>query len=466
MSQEVLSVTELVQYLKRVVETEPLFKNVAIVGEISNFTPARSGHFYFSLKDEHSSIKCVMFKSSASQVLFKPKNGDKVIVTGKMGVYPASGEVQFYVNRMNLDGLGDLFIEFERLKKELFEKGYFDKKHKKVLPEYPMKIGIVTGSGSAALADMTRTLKERWPIATQYNFYSLVQGDQAKGDLVNQIKKADNSNLDLIILARGGGSIEDLWPFNEIEVVLAVFEASTPIVTGVGHESDVTLVDYVSDHRAATPTGAVMDATPHYNDVDQRITNYKNRMYLGVKNNYLNKKQQFNYILEKDFLKKPTSILDVYYMDLDHLQNRLYRNIRYFDDISNGIARFVLSAQKNMELRLMMKHRELMQFDDDFPKYLIGKLREDQRDLSSNQDQLIKGMEELVFLKKRAFSDILKTMKHLSPFEIMSRGYGAVFKEDKSISYAKNLEVDDEFELVFEDGILKSIVIERVLDHE
>ena len=143
-------------------------------------------------------------------------------------------------------------------------------------------------------------------------------------------------------------------------------------------------------------------------------------------------------------------------MDLDHLQNRLYRNIRYFDDISNGIARFVLSSQK-YELKLMMRHRELMQFDDDFPKYLIGKLRENQRDLSSNQDQLVKDMEELVFLKKRAFSDILKTMKHLSPFEIMSRGYGAVFKEDTSISYAKNLEVDDEFELVFEDGILKRV---------
>ena len=188
MSQKVLSVTELVQYLKRVVETEPLFKNVAIVGEISNFI-GKKWTFLFSLKDEHSSIKCVMFKTNASQVLFKPKDGDKVIVTGRMGVYPASGEVQFYVNRMNLDGLGDLFIEFERLKKELFEKGYFDKKNKKLLPEYPMKIGIVTGSGSAALADMTRTLKERWPIATQYNFYSLVQGDQAKEDLVNQIKK-------------------------------------------------------------------------------------------------------------------------------------------------------------------------------------------------------------------------------------------------------------------------------------
>ena len=466
MSQEVLSVTELVQYLKRVVETEPLFKNVAIVGELSNFTPARSGHFYFSLKDEHSSIKCVMFKSNASQVLFKPKDGDKVVITGRMGVYPSSGEVQFYANRMNLDGLGDLFIEFERLKKELFEKGYFDNKYKKPLPDYPMKIGIVTGSGSAALADMTRTLKERWPIATQYNFYSLVQGNQAKEDLVNQIKKADKANLDLIILARGGGSIEDLWPFNEFEVVLAVFEASTPIVTGVGHESDVTLVDYVSDHRAATPTGAVMDATPHYNDVNQRITNYKNRMYLGVKNNYLNKKQHFNYMLEKDFLKKPISILDIYYMDLDHLQNRLYRNIRYFDVISNDISRFVLSSQKSMELRLMMKHRELMQFDSDFPKYLNDKLRENQRDLLRNQDQLIQDMEELVFLKKRDFSDILKTMKHLSPFEIMSRGYGAVFKDELSITSVKNLDVNDEFELVFEDGILKSVVIERVLEDE
>ncbi|HCF82998.1 MAG TPA: exodeoxyribonuclease VII large subunit [Ruminococcaceae bacterium] len=258
-----LTGTALTKYLKYKFDSDENLRKVYIKGEISNYKLHTTGHLYFSIKDENSIIKAIMFSSNAKKLTFEPKEGMKVLVTGTVSVYPATGSYQIYVEALEEDGIGNLYIEFEKLKAKLASEGLFDPKYKKPIPEFPMNIGIVTASTGAAIRDILSTIKRRYPICKTYLFPCLVQGEFASADIVSKIKEANNYDLDVLIVGRGGGSFEDLNCFNDEQVARTIFESKIPIISAVGHEVDLTIADFVADLRAPTPTGAAEMAVPY-----------------------------------------------------------------------------------------------------------------------------------------------------------------------------------------------------------
>lgn len=263
MSQQVLSITQINEYIRTVMDTDRLLSNVAVKGEISNYKVYPSGHHYFTLKDENAALKCVMFRGNATKLRFRPDNGLQVIAIGKISVYPRDGAYQLYCNALIMDGVGDLYAAFEQLKTKLAAKGLFDAAHKKPLPKYPKVIGIITSSAGAAIHDMLRILNKRYPLCKVRLLPVRVQGAEAPAEIAAAIDYANRHTLaDLLIVGRGGGSIEDLWAFNDEQVAYAIYNSSIPIISAVGHEPDVTISDYVADLRAATPSNAAELAVP------------------------------------------------------------------------------------------------------------------------------------------------------------------------------------------------------------
>ena len=291
MQNKYITVGQLTRYIKYKIDNDPNLEEVYLKGEISNFKAHSRGHFYFTLKDESSRINAIMFQSSAKKVPFIPQDGMKVLIKGKVSVYPETGSYQIYVSEMLEDGVGNLYIAFEQLKKKLKEEGLFDKDKKKKIPKIPEKIGVVTAPTGAAIRDITSTIKRRWPLAEVYLFPALVQGEGAKESVAKKIKQADNYGLDILIIGRGGGSIEDLWAFNEEIVARAIFEAKTPIISAVGHEVDFTIADFVADMRAPTPTGAAEMSVPDIKDVLNYLNQVKIRESISIKN-ILDKKEE------------------------------------------------------------------------------------------------------------------------------------------------------------------------------
>lgn len=247
MKDKYITVIQLTKYLKYKIDNDPNLDQVFLKGEISNFKAHSRGHFYFTLKDEESRINAVMFASAASKIKFMPQDGMKVLVTGKVSIYPANGGYQIYVSEMLEDGVGNLYIAYEQLKKKLEDEGLFAAQHKKKIPRIPEKIGVITAPTGAAIRDIISTIKRRWPLSEIILFPALVQGEMAKDDIVRQIKRAEEYNLDTLIVGRGGGSIEDLWAFNEEVVARAIYECSIPVISAVGHEIDFTIADFVAD---------------------------------------------------------------------------------------------------------------------------------------------------------------------------------------------------------------------------
>ena len=272
MEQKVLSITQINEYIRSRLDADPLLGNVAVCGEISNYKLYPSGHHYFTLKDEGGALKCVMFKGNALRLRFRPENGMKVIAMGKISVYPRDGAYQLYVASMVVDGIGDLHAAFEQLKAKLSAQGLFDPAHKKPIPKFPGRIGIVTSSAGAAVHDMLRILRKRYPLSQVYLLPVRVQGAEAPAEIVGAIRYANYYKLaDLLIVGRGGGSIEDLWAFNDEHVAHAIYESQIPIISAVGHEPDVTISDYVADVRAATPSNAAELVVPDQNALRQEM---------------------------------------------------------------------------------------------------------------------------------------------------------------------------------------------------
>ncbi|NLW15081.1 MAG: exodeoxyribonuclease VII large subunit [Erysipelothrix sp.] len=458
---DVLTVSEFVSSIKTVVADAPQFKNVAIVGELSNFTAHSSGHFYFSLKDKNASIRSVMFRSSSSKVLFKPKNGDKVVIIGELGVYEESGSIQFYARQMNLDGLGDLYIKFEQLKKELFEKGLFDASHKKEIPKYPSKIGVITGANSAAYADMSRTLQERWPMAQQVDYFSLVQGESAKDSLVANIEKADADKLDVILLARGGGSIEDLWPFNELEVVISVFNAQTPIISGVGHESDTTLVDFVSDYRAATPTAAAVMATPDQNEILDTIRNTKNKMYQATRRKYLNQKQVLDTIMNTKVFKNPLSLLDKHYMKLDLLNSKLLEKTKMFHETQKYLHGLTINMSMKLNMKIHLYKNEVNKYNEQNKRNLNLIHKSSKDSLMLIDQRIYQAMNMNLDKNKQELIKNMQTINNLSPFNTMQRGYSVASHDMKIVKSIEDVNQDDILTIRVKDGKIHTKVLNK-----
>lgn len=323
MNNKYLTVTEINKYIKLKFDTDPELAIIYLKGEISNFKYHSTGHLYFSVKDENSKILAVMFAGNARKLKFKPTDGDKVLIVGRVGVYEASGNYQVYVEEMIQDGIGSLYLEFEKLKKKLGELGYFDEYHKKPIPKFPKKIGVITASTGAAVRDILTTIDRRYRLAEVIIFSSLVQGIGAKEDIVRNIELANTYDLDVIILGRGGGSIEDLWAFNEEIVAKAIYNSKIPIISAVGHEVDFTISDFVADIRAATPTAAAELAVPNTIDLLNTIDNYKIRISKMVVNKIKNNKEILNKLINSYALKNPMNIYEIKIQKLDNIINRL-----------------------------------------------------------------------------------------------------------------------------------------------
>lgn len=419
MDNKYLAISEINNYIKNVLDSDTYLNKIYLKGEISNFKNHTRGHLYFTLKDEESRISAVMFQSSASKLSFVPEDGMNVLVEGRISAYPAQGSYQIYIDKMEIDGLGLLYIEFEKLKKKLSQEGLFNPEHKKAIPKYPERIGVVTAPTGAAVKDIMSTIKRRFPICEVILFPTLVQGNEAAPNIVSQIKKADEYNLDLIIVGRGGGSIEDLWAFNEEVVARAIYEANTPIISAVGHEPDFTIADFVSDLRAPTPTGAAEMAVPTVIDVNNNINNYKIRLNKYIKNLINTKFINLRSLRNSFVLKNPLAMYEVKEQKLDNLIELLNKNM-------NNII-------QSKEIRL-------------------NKLK---------MSYVLQNPMSLIDEKKNKYEILLNTLKLVNPLGILEKGYSLVTKNGKTIKTSKDVVINDIINIKLHQGDIKAVVKEN-----
>ena len=321
------TITELNNYIKLVLDNNTHLNFVHLKGEISNFKCHTRGHLYFTLKDENSRLAAVMFQGNARGLAFKPEDGMNVLVAGRVTAYPASGSYQIYVESMELDGIGNLYIEFEKLKEKLFKEGLFNKEHKKQIPRFPNRIGVITADTGAAVRDIMSTIKRRYPLCEVILFPTLVQGEFAAPNIVKQIEIADSYDCDTLIVGRGGGSIEDLWAFNEEIVARAIYNAKTPIISAVGHEPDFTIADFVADLRAPTPTGAAEMAVPTVLEINNMLNQYCIRLNKNIKNSVNNNFIKLRSLKNNYVLKNPLALYETKEQKLDNFIDSLNKII-------------------------------------------------------------------------------------------------------------------------------------------
>ena len=324
MAQQVLSITQINEYIRSLMDKDALLTGVAVRGEISNYKMYPSGHHYFTLKDEGGALRCVMFKGNAMRLRFRPENGMKVIAMGKISVFPRDGAYQLYCTTLALDGVGDLHAAFEQLKAKLAAQGLFDPAHKKPIPAFPKRIGIITSSAGAAVHDMLRILSKRYPLAKVRLLPVRVQGAEAPGEIAAAIGYANYYKLvDLLIVGRGGGSIEDLWAFNDEQVAYAIYHSDIPVISAVGHEPDVTISDFVADLRAATPSNAAELAVPDQDALRQSLDSMSATMGNILQRQLQAARRQLNILAQSPSLKSPDQYIQQRKKTLELLSGRL-----------------------------------------------------------------------------------------------------------------------------------------------
>ncbi len=409
-----LSVGALTKYLKYKFDTDEHLRNVFLKGEISNLKKHTTGHYYFSIKDENSKINAIMFSRNTKQLNFNPEDGMKVRIKGRISIYENTGSYQIYVEEMEEDGLGNLYILFEKLKKDLEKEGLFDPKNKKPIPKIPEKVGIVTAPTGAAIKDILSTIKRRFPICKTILFPALVQGENAKEDIANKIKLANNYDIDVLIIGRGGGSIEDLWPFNEECVARAIYESKIPIISAVGHEIDYTIADFVADLRAPTPTGAAEIAVPSMYDLEKLLGQYQIRASEAITKKINYSKLQLESITGSFVIKNPMVMFENKRQYLDSLIEKINRDIYYLLD--NKKQYF-----KNIQKSYLFKN----------PKMIY-----------ENQKEKLK-------------NDIIK-LDLVNPLNILKRGYSLTYKEEKVITNIKNIKIGDTISIRLEKAKLEA----------
>ena len=321
---QILSITQLNEYIRNMMDTDPRLAQVAVRGEVSNYKLYPSGHHYFTLKDEGGALKCVMFKGNAIRLRFRPENGMKLIAMGRVSVYPRDGAYQLYCTALAVDGVGDLYAAFEQLKKKLSAQGLFDPSHKQMLPQYPGTIGIITSSAGAAVHDMLRILRKRYPLVQVRLLPVRVQGAEAPGEIAAAIRYANRYQLaDLLVVGRGGGSLEDLWAFNEEIVAKAIYDSRIPVISAVGHEPDVTISDYVADLRAATPSNAAELAVPDQDALRQNLDAMLSAMEGAISRQLKAASQHLNVLSRSAVLQSPMGYIDQRVKDLQLLKSRM-----------------------------------------------------------------------------------------------------------------------------------------------
>ena len=434
------SISELNNYIKEILDNNLYLNKVYLKGEISNFKNHTRGHLYFTLKDETSRLNAVMFQNNARTLSFVPEDGMNVLVKGRISAYPASGSYQVYVEEMTLDGLGNLYIEFEKLKEKLYKEGLFNKEHKKTIPKFPERIGVITADTGAAVRDIMSTIKRRYPLCEVILFPTLVQGEFAAPNIVKQIEVADEYGCDTIIVGRGGGSIEDLWAFNEEIVARAIYNAKTPIISAVGHEPDFTIADFVADLRAPTPTGAAEMAVPTINDINNLIAQYKLRLNKNIKT-LVNTKFIELYNLKNSFvLKNPMSLYEIKEQKLDKLIDNVNKNINIYLD------------SKKYNLNMVINKLKLVS-----PTEIIEKNR---NLLNEYKIKINNSIDKQILTSRHNLGYMINTLKLVNPLNILSNGYSLVKLNDKVIKSSKEVKLDDLINIKLHDGELVAKVEE------
>lgn len=418
MDVQYITIGALNNYLKKLFDNDNNLKDVYLKGEISNFKAHTRGHFYFTLKDETSRINAVMFSYKASMLSFLPADGMKVLVRGKVSIYEATGSYQIYVEEMSQDGLGNLYIEFEKLKKKLAAEGLFSQEHKKKIPKVPKKIGIVTASTGAAIRDILTTIKRRFPICETILFPSLVQGADAAKDIVKKIEIANTFDIDTLIVGRGGGSIEDLWPFNEEIVARAIYNSKVPIISAVGHEIDFTIADFVADLRAPTPTAAAELAVPNIETIKTYLENVVNRSTISINGYIETDKQKLSSLINSYVLKKPTAMYEIKEQNLDFLIDRL-----------------------NKEMKIILDNTKIRLFKVT-SSYIL-----------TNPDILYK-------FKTQNLKHLINKLEVLNPMNTLARGYAIIKSNNKVVSSIKEIKKDDIININIKNGIIDALVME------
>ena len=433
-----ITVTQLTKYIKYKLEQDGNLQTIYLKGEISNFKAHTRGHFYFTLKDETSRISAIMFNNLASKIKFTPTDGMKVLVECKIGVYEATGAYQVYVSDMIEDGVGNLYVAFNQLKEKLEREGLFKKEYKKPIPKIPRRIGIITASTGAAIKDILSTIKRRFPIVETILFPCLVQGELAKDDIVKNIRLANTYELDVIILGRGGGSIEDLWPFNEEIVARAIFMSEIPIISAVGHEIDFTISDFVADLRAPTPTGAAEMAVPNLVDVKSYLNQINIRLTKAMNNKIEMSYEILNRYKNSYVLTNPMS-----------LYNRLEQN---FDNLYERLLNAIKNNIKNNEEHLDKLKKSYI-FTN--PNMLFI-------DKAYNYNDLIKrlklSMEKNIDNKNNKYFNLLSKLEVLNPVTTLKRGYSITKKDERAISSISDVKKDDVIITSLFDGYIESVV--------
>lgn len=357
MERAVLSVSELNMLVKTLVEHEPALSDVCVRGELSNYKIYPSGHHYFTLKDNESSLRCVMFKSSALKLRFRPESGMGVTAFGRVSVYPRDGAYQLYCTGIIPEGTGDLQIAFEQLKVKLSQEGLFDRDKKKALPQFPERIAIVTSSAGAAVHDMIRILRQRWPMSKVILLPVRVQGAEAPAEIAGAIKYANEFQVaDVIITGRGGGSIEDLWAFNDERVARAIYASEIPVISAVGHEPDVTISDYVADRRASTPSNAAEIAVPDRREISEMLTSCEIRAEQAMRKKLAQLRDRLEYCRTKRVLTDPVAHIDNRRMELDRMRDRLTSALdRQFASKKQGFIALAASLDAMSPLRVLAR---------------------------------------------------------------------------------------------------------------
>ncbi len=417
MNNKYITISQLNRYIKYKLDNDENLNEVFIKGEISNFKAHTRGHYYFTLKDENSRISAIMFASNTKNLKFIPKEGMKVLVTGKVNVYEVAGSYQIYVNDMLEDGVGNLYIAYEQLKEKLQKEGLFSTAHKKPIPKIPTNIGIITAPTGAAIRDILSTIKRRWPLANTYLLPALVQGEDAKFSIERQIKFAEEFNFDVLIIGRGGGSIEDLWAFNEEIVARAIYNCTIPTISAVGHEVDFTIADFVADLRAPTPTGAAELAVPNINNIKEIIKNLKIRSNKVIIHKLQINRQRLEEIKNRYIFKNPMNLYLAKEQQFDITLERLKTSI------------------KNLTLNK----------------------KEDLHKITSSY--IFKDPTKIIDNKKNKYVNLLGKLETLSPLKTLKRGYTFTKKDGKVITTKKDLKKNDLLEVEFVDGTVNTKVI-------
>lgn len=440
MSDHYLTVTALTKYLKRKLEMDRHLTNVWMKGEISNFNHHSRGHMYLTLKDEGARIQSVMFAGHNRSLTFQPENGMNVLVKGQVSIFERYGQYQLYIQEMEPDGLGSLFAAFEQLKKKLDNAGYFSPIHKKQIPMYPNHIGVVTSPTGAAIRDIITTLKRRYPYTRVTIFPVIVQGEQAAPSIVGGIQQAhEQKDIDVLIVGRGGGSIEDLWAFNEEEVAKAIFNAKIPIISAVGHESDTTISDFVADLRAPTPTSAAELAVPNFIDVQQQMNQYSNRIHRSLLSTIQQKEHQIRQLDQSYLFRFPDQLtrqkeqhLDQLHMRMRHeTQHALHRSKRLFSNLLQQLNKF----HPEVQLKDHLYHfKQVMK-------------------------QMESSMKQRVEYEERSFTSLLDKLMLLNPLEVMKRGFAISYDHNNAfITSVRHVHPNDDVFVDVQDGTFHCVV--------